>query len=282
MATSVLPVSGMDFRSERTEVERELQALLDPGTEGDCGSVHAAMSYATLGGGKRIRPVLSLRVAQMLGNDQNPLALRAAAAVELFHCASLIIDDLPCMDNEMERRGRPTVHVAYDEATAVLAAFGLVALGSRCVLELPVSTGQLPQLVDFQKRLLRTLDCAGLIAGQARDLTLGEATALGHRAEVNEMKTVPLFELAVEAGMLGVDLDGEARSNLRLFGREFGRAFQLMDDLLDGDVDHHQPFLEHLNAARELLSGFGERNQRIVVLLDYLNAYADQKHHCHR
>ncbi len=96
------------------------------------------------------------------------------------------------------------------------------------------------------------------------------------------MKTVPLFELAVEAGMLGVDLHQDDRARLRLFGREFGRAFQLVDDLLDGDVDHQQHFLQHLNASRELLSTFGERKDRIVVLLDYLNAYADQKNHCHR
>ncbi|MCW5963565.1 MAG: polyprenyl synthetase family protein [Bryobacterales bacterium] len=282
MAVSVTSGASLNLGNERECVERELAVLLAPSTEGDCGSVHDAMAYATLGGGKRIRPTLSLRVAQMLGHGASPLALRAAAAVELFHCASLIIDDLPCMDNESERRGRPTVHVAFDESTAVLAAFGLVALGSRCVLEVTVSRSQLPQLVDFQKRLLRTLDCAGLIAGQARDLTLCEASAVSHRAEVNEMKTVPLFELAVEAGMVGVDLDHEDRSRLRLFGREFGRAFQMVDDLLDGDADHHQPFLQHLNASRELLAPFGEGKERLLVLLDYLNAYANQKNHCHR
>ncbi len=282
MTSSVAVGSILDLRSEREAVESELRLLLEPTAEGDCGPVHAAMAYATLGNGKRFRPILSLRVAQMLGNSNGPLPLRAAAAVELFHCASLIIDDLPCMDNEVERRGRPTVHVAYNESTAVLAAFGLVALASRCVLDLPSAPAQLPQLVDFQKRLLRTLDCAGLIAGQARDLTLCNATAVHHRAEVNEMKTVPLFELAVEAGMVGADLDEPSRARLRLFGREFGRAFQLVDDLLDGDVDHRQPFLQHLNASRDLLSTFGEGKDRLVILLDYLNAYANQKDHCHR
>ena len=148
-----------EFLPERQAIERELSALLLPGDDGDCGSVHEAMAYATLGNGKRIRPVLSIRVAEMIQNE-TALSLRAAASVEIFHCASLIIDDLPCMDNESERRGRPTVHVAYGEAAAVLAAFGLVALGSRCLLDLPVAATQLPQLVDFQKRLLRTLDCA--------------------------------------------------------------------------------------------------------------------------
>jgi geranylgeranyl pyrophosphate synthase len=282
MATTATAGSILDLHAERQVVEQELARLLEPTLEGDCGPVHAAMAYATLGGGKRFRPILSLRVAQMLGVAQVALPLRAAAAVELFHCASLIIDDLPCMDNEVERRGRPTVHVAYGEATAVLAAFGLVALASRCVLEVSADPMRLPQLVDFQKRLLRTLDCSGLIAGQARDLTLCEAAATHHRAEVNEMKTVPLFELAVEAGMVDADLDPTDRSRLRMFGREFGRAFQLVDDLLDGDIDHQQPFLQHLNASRELLSTFGEGKERLVVLLDYLNAYANQKDHCHR
>lgn len=282
MATSATTGSILDLHSERQIVERELAQLLEPAVEGDCGPVHAAMAYATLGGGKRFRPILSLRVAQMLGIADQTLALRAAAAVELFHCASLIIDDLPCMDNEGERRGRPTVHVAYGESTAVLAAFGLVALASRCVVDIPAEPQHLPALVDFQKRLLRTLDCSGLIAGQARDLTLCDATATHHRAEVNEMKTVPLFELAVEAGMVGAELGEADRARLRLFGREFGRAFQLVDDLLDGDIDHQQPFLQHLNASRELLSTFGEGQERLVVLLDYLNAYANQKDHCHR
>jgi len=286
MAASVSNATLLDLRTERDAVERELAALLQPSAEGDCGPVHEAMSYATLGGGKRLRPLLSLHIAQMLGNTRSPFTLRAAAAVELFHCASLIIDDLPCMDNEMERRGRATVHIAFNESTAVLAAFGLVALGGRCVLDLPLATAQLPPVLDFQKRLLRTLDCAGLIAGQARDLTLSDATAVAQRselrAEVNEMKTVPLFELAVEAGMLGVDLTEEDRARLRLFGREFGRAFQLVDDLLDGHVAHRQPFVQHLTASRQLLSPFGEGSDRIVVLLDYLNAYADQKNHCHR
>jgi geranylgeranyl pyrophosphate synthase len=292
MAASSIALTSSDFSVELRSIEAELRNLLrsdapdsaasDTGTR----SVHDAMVYATLGGGKRVRPLLAMRVAQLTGNV-NALSLRAAAAVEIFHCASLIIDDLPCMDNERERRGKPTAHVAFGEPTAVLAAFGMVALASRCVLELPFTPGQLPPVIDFQKRLLRTLDCSGLIAGQARDLTLGPSTeqnptGQNHRAEVNEMKTVPLFELAVEAGMLGADLSAEERTALRLFSREFGRAFQFSDDLLDGDLDHRQPFLEHLSAARRLISGFGERKERILALLDYLNAYADQKNHCHR
>lgn len=271
----------IDIRAERSAVEAELQTLLAPSVDGDCGDVQDAMRYAVLGGGKRIRPVLSLRVAAMLDNV-NPLSVRAAAAVELFHCASLIIDDLPCMDDEMERRGQPTVHVRFGESNAVLAAFGLVALASRCVLEVPVAHGDLPKLVEFQKSLLRTLDCAGLIAGQARDLTLNGSDGLSARVAVNEMKTVPLFELAAEAGMLGAPLSGEERQQIRLFGREFGRAFQLVDDLLDGDLEHRQPFLRHLDASRELIAGFGEGRHRILELLDYLNAYAEQTDRCNR
>lgn len=271
----------IDIRSEQEAVERELESLLAGNPDGDCGDVQEAMRYAVLGGGKRVRPVLSLRVAAMLEN-QTPTAVRAAAAVELYHCASLIIDDLPCMDNEVERRGRPTVHIRFGEANAVLAAFGLVALASRCVLEVPVAPGDLPQLVQFQKNLLRTLDCAGLIAGQARDLTLNGEDGLSTRAAVNDMKTVPLFELAAEAGMVGSALSGEERERIRLFGREFGRAFQLVDDLLDGDLEHRQPFLRHLEASRELIAGFGEARHRIVELLDYLNAYAEQKNPSNR
>lgn len=267
--------TAIDVQPERAAVEHELETLLAGCPGGDCGEVQETMRYAALGPGKRIRPVLSLRVAAML-NNKTPMAVRAAAAVELFHCASLIIDDLPAMDNEMERRGQPAAHVRFGEANAILAAFGLVALATRSVLELPTPHGALPQLVQFQKRLLKTLDCAGLIAGQARDLALSGGDGLSTRAAVNEMKTVPLFELAAEAGMLGVELSGEERQCVRLFGREFGRAFQLIDDLLDGDLEHRQPFQRHLDAARELVGGFGDGSHRVFEILDYLHAYAAQ------
>lgn len=273
--------TAIDVQSERAAIERELDVLLATCPDGDCGEVQGAIRYAALGAGKRIRPILSLRVAAML-NNVTPMAVRAAAAVELFHCASLIIDDLPCMDDEMERRGQPAVHVRFGEANAILAAFGLVALAARSVLEFPAPQGVLPQLVQFQKRLLKTLDCAGLIAGQARDLTLNGDDGLSTRAAVNEMKTVPLFELAAEAGMLGAELSGEERQRVRLFGQEFGRAFQLIDDLLDGDLEHRQPFLRHLHAARDLVDGFGAGSHRIFEILDYLHAYAEQTNPSHR
>ena len=273
--------TAIDVQPERATVERELDALLATSPDGDCGAVQEAMRYAALGPGKRIRPVLSLRVAAML-NNLTPMAVRAAAAVEMLHCASLIVDDLPCMDNEMERRGQPTVHVRFGEASAVLAAFGLVALAVRSVLELPTPQGALPRLVQFQKDLLKTLDCAGLIAGQARDLALNGQDGLSTRVAVNEMKTVPLFELAAEAGMLGAELRGDERQRVRLFGQEFGRAFQLVDDLLDGDLEHRQPFLRHLDAARDLVDSFGDGSHRIFEILDYLHAYAEQTNPSHR
>lgn len=271
----------VDVQAEREAIERELEALLAANADGDCGPVQEAMRYAVLGGGKRIRPVLSLRVAAML-NNRTPMAARAAAAVELFHCASLIVDDLPAMDNEMERRGQPAVHVRFGEPSALLAAFGLVALAARSVLELSIPQGALPQLVQFQKRLLKTLDCGGLIAGQARDLSLRGEESLCARAAVNEMKTVPLFELAAEAGMLGAELNGEERQRVRRFGREFGRAFQLIDDLLDGDLEHRQPFLRHLDAARDLVGGFEDRSLPVLEILDFLHAYAAQTNPRHR
>jgi geranylgeranyl pyrophosphate synthase len=106
MHSTQAPTKG-DIQGEHTAIERELEALLASGADGDCGDVQEAMRYAVLGGGKRVRPILSLRIADMLDNS-TVISMRAAAAVELFHCASLIVDDLPCMDNEFERRGRPT------------------------------------------------------------------------------------------------------------------------------------------------------------------------------
>ena len=104
--------TAADIQPEREAVERELETLLARSPDGDCGPVQEAMRYAVLSPGKRIRPVLSLRVAAML-NNTTPMTIRSAAAVELFHCASLIVDDLPAMDDESERRGQPAVHIEF-------------------------------------------------------------------------------------------------------------------------------------------------------------------------
>lgn len=231
------------------------------------GPVVDAMRYAVLRGGKRIRPVLSLRIARLL-DSYSPAVMRAALSVELYHSASLIIDDLPCMDNDDYRRGQPSVHRKYGEATAILAAFGLVSLGANSLTEEVVPEDDQPLLAAFQRRLLGVLDCSCLIGGQAMDLRLGETDV--DPALAAELKTAPLFELAARAGALTARIPDREAANLHRFGRQLGFAFQLVDDVLDGEGQERQVAVDTLNSASAALQTYGEAASPLRQILGFL------------
>jgi farnesyl diphosphate synthase len=260
-------VSTADLHSERLAIDGFLNQLLSfEGPVDGARIVHDAMRYAVLGSAQRVRPILALRVARMVQAPPD-LALRLAAAVELIHCASLVVDDLPCMDNSAYRRDKASVHVKFGEATALLAAFGLVALAARSVLEPSCPERYRSRLIEFQIALLRTLDCSGLIAGQSLDLQAHTSSSA-----ISELKTVPLFNLAVMAGSLLADLRANERALLHCFGREFGLAFQLSDDLLDGELANPAPFEEKLFTLRAAIRPFGPASGALENLIDYLHA----------
>ncbi|MDX2152928.1 MAG: polyprenyl synthetase family protein [Bryobacteraceae bacterium] len=267
--------------ADRERIEAKLSELLSGRTMPEGGPVHEAMRYAVLGGGQRIRPLLALRVAQLAGADPKP-ALEAAAAVELIHCASLIVDDLPCMDDEQWRRESPTVHVAFGEATAVLAAFGLVALAGRSIVEDALDCRHLRERIAFQTLLLRCLDCSGLIAGQAMDLQLQGQRREQERTQLTELKTVPLFLLAARAGLAFAGAGEQQEREVMRFAREYGIAFQMADDYLDGELSD----LDYLNAqyerTRAVMRSFGRRGRPLMELVDYLHARTSQKDCCRR
>jgi geranylgeranyl pyrophosphate synthase len=240
--------STVDLQTERLAVSFYLSQLLSLESSANNGIVHDAMRYAVLGTAQRIRPILALRVAHMVQAPAD-LAMRLAAAVELVHCASLVIDDLPCMDNSPYRRDSASVLVVFGEAAAVLAAFGLVALAARSILEADACDVYRPRLIEFQLALLRSLDCSGLIAGQALDLRL-PCDSSNPPCDISELKTVPLFNLAVLAGSLLANVDARQRSLLNCFGRQFGLAFQMSDDLLDGELVNPAPFAKKLSTLR--------------------------------
>lgn len=257
------------FRADRETIEECLESLFSssPATT----PFRRAMSYAVLGQGQRFRPVLALRIARVCGQE-NLLTLRAAAAVEILHCASLVVDDLPCMDNSPERRNRPAAHVAFGEATALLAAFGLVALAARSILEQPCPPEALPALVRFQNQLLRTLDVCGLCEGQDMDLRAAPCERARLRDCLNELKTVPLFDLAAQAGLLLTDPSSALAHTLRQFAREFGRAFQLVDDYLDGEVDDLAPVEDRLRRAEQVLAPLLPAAEELVEMVEVLRA----------
>jgi geranylgeranyl pyrophosphate synthase len=261
----------VDLHTERLAVNSYLNRMLSSESSATNGIVHDAMRYAVLGTAQRIRPILAMRVARMVQAPPD-LAMRLAASVELLHCASLVIDDLPCMDDSPYRRDRASVHVKFGEAPAVLAAFGLVALAARSILEPTCCEDYRPCLIEFQLTLLRSLDCSGLIAGQVLDLQLPHASSPIPACEISELKTVPLFNLAVLAGSLLANLDANERALLNCFGRQFGLAFQMSDDLLDGELANPAPFAEKLSTLRAAIEPFGPASRSLEELIDYLHA----------
>jgi geranylgeranyl diphosphate synthase type II len=227
----------MDARAYLAErgalVERALEAALPPASDPP-HSLHAAMRHLVFPGGKRLRPALAFAAAEAVGSPIDA-ALPVAAAVELVHTYSLVHDDLPCMDDDAERRGRPTVHVAFGEATAVLAGDALLA----CAFETLAGEGDAP---DAARRLaaLRELAVAAgsraLVGGQVDDLAFDVARADAASVEsIHERKSAALITASIVGGACLGGADADLVARLRRFGRAVGVAFQIADDLLDAE-----------------------------------------------
>lgn len=191
-----------------------------------------AMRYAALGGGKRLRPVLLIECAALFGvREEN--ALDAAAAVECVHCYSLVHDDLPAMDDDALRRGQPTVHLAFDEATAILAGDGLLTLAFE-ILATPQTHGDPAVRGELILGLARSAGWAGMAGGQSLDLEAeGRRLAVSDIRRLQALKTGALIQFSCVAGAILGRADGGDWSALETYGRVLGQAFQLADDLLD-------------------------------------------------
>ena len=197
-----------------------------------------AMRYATLGGGKRLRPVLVVETARALGRaDRGPL--RAGAAIECVHAYSLIHDDLPAMDDDDLRRGRPTTHKAFDEATAILAGDALQALAFEIVAD-PATDASGQSRAQLCFRLARAAGLSGMVGGQMLDLQAETAPvplSLEEISRLQAMKTGALLAFSVDAGALLAGADAKVSAVLATYGSAVGRAFQIADDLLDAEGD---------------------------------------------
>jgi farnesyl diphosphate synthase len=224
------------------EVERELDALLGadprPGEPARPERLIRAMRYATLGGGKRLRPFLTIETARALGRQDNG-PRRAGAAIECIHAYSLIHDDLPSMDDDDLRRGRPTTHRAFDEATAILAGDGLQALAFEILAD-PATDTSAEVRVALCLGLARAAGLAGMVGGQQLDIDAEQSMAPLSVDEIRllqAMKTGALLKFSVEAGTILAGADATARSALATYGRAIGAAFQIADDILDVESD---------------------------------------------
>lgn len=292
--------SSQDFltwaAARQARMETVLAALL-PATNHAPQRLHDAMRYAVLGGGKRVRPLLAFAAGELTQADPAHVE-RAAAAVECIHAYSLAHDDMPAMDNDVLRRGKPTVHVEFDEATALLAGDALQSLAFDILSATPLTSQPANQL-----RMMHILATAsgslGMAGGQAIDLaSVGKPLSLPELEFMHILKTGALIRASVNLGALcGQTLDAAATQHLDHFAKCVGLAFQVVDDVLDAeastatlgktagkDAASNKPTyvsLMGLQAAKDLaeslredalqsLSGFGTEADRLRQLADYI------------
>ena len=240
------------------EVDRRFDVMLavpdDPRAE-----LYQAMRHAAIGGGKRLRPLLVFATAGLFGVDRECTA-RTACAIEAIHVYSLIHDDLPAMDNDDMRRGKPTVHRAFSEAAAILAGDGLHALGFEWLAD-PATHPDPYVRAELVLELARAAGPAGMAGGQAMDLKAETRTFdLNTVTRLQAMKTGALISCAVEMGAILGRVAPEGRTGLRGYARDIGLAFQISDDLLDVEGDEEK-------AGKKLRKDQGAGKETFVSLL---------------
>ena len=239
--TAPLAPIGPAFAEAASFVEGVLEAML-PKPAGLEGRLMEAMRYAALGGGKRLRAFFVLQSGRLFGVDRRALG-RVAAAVECLHAYALVHDDLPAMDDDDMRRGKPSLHKAFDEATAILAgdalltfAFGLIAS--------PEAHGDPFVRCELMSRLAIAAGHGGLVGGQMMDLALGgRQAALPEITRLARMKTAALFTFACESGAIMGKASATARQAVTAYGQEVGLAYQITSDLrgLEGEAAGKPP-----------------------------------------
>ncbi|OIN92475.1 MAG: polyprenyl synthetase [Comamonadaceae bacterium CG1_02_60_18] len=239
--------AAFDFQpwmaAQLAAVEHALDTWVSIATTADMGhqapaDLMAAMRYAVQGGGKRLRPLLVLATAQATGAPPgHEAALRAACATELIHAYSLVHDDMPCMDNDVLRRGKPTVHVQFGEAVAMLAGDALQALAFE-LLTPDVGVISAAQQAQLCRLLSRAAGCAGMAGGQAIDLaSVGLHLTEAQLREMHRLKTGALLQASVMMGAACGSASAQAQAALQTYGAAIGLAFQVVDDMLDVTAD---------------------------------------------
>lgn len=237
MTSEATPTPRLRIFVTRTAetVNRALDLIL-PRADREPRRLHAAMRYAVFPGGKRLRPAL-VGLGFMAAGGRGRGALPAAVAIELVHSFSLVHDDLPCMDDSPLRRGRASVHTAFDEATALLAGDALLALAFEVVAGPPASWPP-RAAAAIARDLAQATGAPGMIGGQAAERDLAaHSPAPAALERVHRMKTGRLFEAAAVAGGLAAGASPALLTALRRYARHFGLAFQIADDLLDLAAD---------------------------------------------
>lgn len=236
---SAVITDGMTFGDWMQTTQAGVESALDqflPALDAVPHKLHAAMRYALLGGGKRVRPLLVMAAGELFDADAATLA-RAACALEMIHVYSLVHDDMPCMDDDALRRGKPTVHVAYDEATALLVGDALQSQAFTILAEgAAIAPGRQMAMIRL---LAQASGSAGMCGGQAIDLdSVGLSLSLQQLEQMHQLKTGALLRAAVVLGALaGKDLEPGDMTALDAYAKAVGLAFQVVDDVLDATAD---------------------------------------------
>ncbi|OWW20547.1 polyprenyl synthetase family protein [Noviherbaspirillum denitrificans] len=223
------------MKEVQSTMEDALASLLPPASQ-DPARLHEAMRYAALDGGKRVRPLLVFAAGELFDADPAVLA-RAGAAVEMIHAYSLVHDDMPCMDDDALRRGKPTVHVKYDEATALLVGDALQSQAFIVLSEGAVDDAA--RRLDMLRLLARASGSVGMCGGQAIDLaSVGLPLSLVELENMHRLKTGALLHASVLLGALaGKRVTHEETESLEAYSAAIGLAFQVVDDVLDATAD---------------------------------------------
>ena len=255
------------FRGIRSEIERRLGEIA-PEVNGCAPRLRASIRYSLLDSGKRLRPLITVLTTEALGG-QAAHALNAACAIEMVHTASLMVDDLPCMDNASQRRGKPANHIAHGEDIAILGSITLISDAFGLISADPHLPGDVK--VDLIRALSSAIGTDGLCAGQERDLReINDSTDAEALAQLQYQKTGALFVLCLEAGARIAGLERDALEPLRTFGTHAGLAFQILDDLLD-------VVGESAVTGKDQGADLGKQTYAAIMSLDEAEARADQE-----
>ncbi|QPC99895.1 polyprenyl synthetase family protein [Qipengyuania soli] len=253
------------FERIQDEVDSAFDAFL-PVPQDSRARLVEAMRYAAIGGGKRVRPLLVVATAELFGVNHNA-AVNAGCAVEAIHAYSLIHDDLPCMDDDDLRHGKPTVHMAFDEATAVLAGDSLHALAFDILTQPDTSTDPFVR-AELVATLARASGHDGMAGGQMMDMMSEEQDYdLRQVTRLQQLKTGALLAASVEMGAVLGRIPPEGRAHLRAYARDIGLAFQIADDLLDVEGDQDK-------AGKALRKDEGQGKRTFVTLMGVEQARA--------
>lgn len=256
----------------RAAIDRALDSLL-PGEGREPKVLHRAMRYSVFSGGKRIRPIIVLEAALACGGKVRD-ALPAACAVELVHAYSLVHDDLPAMDDDDIRRGKPTSHKAFGEANAILSGDGLLTLAFNIIARHSGSTAAVEAA-----ELSEAIGTHGMVGGQAVDIELHDRKKSAKKLEyINCLKTAKLFEVSAKLGAIAAGSGSAKVKAMAAYGVRLGAAFQIVDDIMDddgyaklfGNEKARRDAGDLIGKAKAALKPFGSKAKALSAIADYV------------